>query len=1134
MQLRQNNPFFSPSDLITFMESPFASYMDRCLIEDKSVSSLMDPEDEMLKVLRQKGYEHEDAFLEKLRYEGKEVVLIERVSPEAMQMRTREVMRSGVDVIAQAYLELDNFGGLSDFLIKVPGESKLGDFHYEVWDTKLSKKTKPYFAIQLCCYAEMLEQEQGISSERVAVVLGNNEIVPLKVRNYAAYYASLKSSFLDFQESWSVDQLPDPADSSSFDRWSKYAEKLLAERRHLSLVANISRTQIKRLESVDITTIDDLAETHLDVVPKINQDIFERLKAQAKIQTASEGKEKPEFKILPHEEGRAIGLALLPPASPNDIFFDIEGYPLIDGGLEYLWGATYFDADGSRAFKDFWAHDHVQEKQAFTDFIDWAYGLWRKDPSMHIYHYASYEVSVIRRLMGRYGAREHQVDTLLRNEVFVDLYNIVRHGILIGESGYSIKDIERLYRDKRDTDVATGGDSVVVYGEWMTSPDGETWETSEVLKSIRDYNIDDCNSTQELTDWLREQQADSKIAYINLKSSEDVPEALEEETHITRLRDRLLEMSENEADEVKQLVLRNLAWLLEFHQRENKPVWWRFFDRLGHTAIDLYDDMDCLVDLQRTTKKPFLPTPKSRNHVFEYEFDPNQPFKGQIKRFYVLENPDIKLTTYEYNSDAGLVSFQSRVEPLGRMSLIPDEYLNPRPIPDAIFDAIETMLDSDFSASAIVDFLFRVKPRFVGGAKDPIVNSELSGDNFTKAVISAVNDLDGSYLCIQGPPGAGKTYTASRVISDLLVKKCRVGISSNSHKAIVNLMDGVADTLEDQKKEGLLIKVGGDSEDPIFNRGSVKFRKDASKIGGELSAPSLCIGGTAWFFCNDLLATDENTHKLDYLFIDEAGQVPVANLVGMSRCAKNIVLMGDQMQLAQPIQGSHPDESGNSTLDYLLQGEATISADLGIFLPQTYRMHPDVCRLISEQVYDGRLQSAEQTHKYVIETSSKILPKNAGVYFLPVEHDGNSQGSEEEVEVIKKLAEQLIGQQLWDESAITWDDILFVAPFNYQVNLLKAALPSEAKIGSVDKFQGQEAPIVFVSMCASHASESPRGLDFLFSRNRLNVAISRAQSMAIVVGSPQLATTPVNNLRQMELVNFYSSIVRYGTHKSGH
>lgn len=1127
MQIKDKELFFSPSDLITFMDSAFASHMERWRLHDPTVADLLDPEDEILKTLQQKGYAHEDAFLEELKSEEKSVLLIERASPGIMQERTREAMQSGIDVIAQAYLELDNFGGLADFLVKVPGTSDLGDFHYEVWDTKLSKKMKPYFAVQLCCYAEMLEHEQGVRPENVAIVLGSKEVVSLRVQDYSAYYKSLKAAFLDYQANWTADEEPDPAESVSFGRWSKYAEEILSKRRHLSLVANITRTQIKRLESAGIKNIDALAITQLKAIPKLSGDIFERLKAQAQIQIGSENLDRPSFRVLPHDSERALGLSLLPPASPNDVFFDIEGFPLVDGGLEYLWGATYFDENRNRTFRDFWAHDAAQEKRAFTDFVDWVYSLWRSDPSMHIYHYASYEISALRRLMGKYGTREHEVDTLLRNEVFVDLYNVVRHGLLVGEPSYSIKNVEHLYRGKRNTDVASGGESVVVYEQWRAAPDGLSWKTSGVLKAIRDYNIDDCDSTQELTVWLREQQAAHGIPYIDPLSHDDAPE-VEEETETTRLRDRLLDLSETETNETKQSVLRNLAWVLEFHRRESKPTWWRLFDRLGLTEVDLHDDMDCLVGLQRTGTEPFLPSPRARNKVFEYAFDPNQPFKGQAKSFYVLGEDKVKVTAYSYDPENGVIGLQSKIEPAARLSLIPDEYVRPAPIPEAIHNVIADLLDSDFAASAIVDFMFRRNPRLVEGPRATIIAPELTGNSFTEAVVSAANDLNDSYLCIQGPPGAGKTYTAKHVISDLIVRKKRVGISSNSHKAITNLMDGVAAELTARGIGGTILKVGGDEEDPIFDRDNVGFRRNANTCASELNTPGLCIGGTAWLFCNEAFTEEQGTEKLDYLFIDEAGQVSVANLVGMSRSTKNIILMGDQMQLGQPTQGSHPDESGQSILEYLLQDHATIPSDLGVFLPQTYRMHPDVCRLISDQVYDGRLKSAKPTENHVIPSLQGVIPKLAGVHFIPVEHEGNTQGSEEEVTAIVELSKQLIGQRLWSGKTSDWDDILFVAPYNYQVNLLRAALPGDARIGSVDKFQGQEAPIVIVSMCASDATESPRGLDFLFSKNRLNVAISRAQALAIVVGSPKLATSPVSNLKQMELVNFYSEIVRYG------
>ena len=157
------------------------------------------------------------------------------------------------------------------------------------------------------------------------------------------------------------------------------------------------------------------------------------------------------------------------------------------------------------------------------------------------------------------------------------------------------------------------------------------------------------------------------------------------------------------------------------------------------------------------------------------------------------------------------------------------------------------------------------------------------------------------------------------------------------------------------------------------------------------------------------MTEEEGTEKFDYLFIDEAGQVPLANLVGMSGIARNIIVMGDQMQLGQPSQGSHPDESGESILDYLLKGQATISPEMGIFLPKTYRMHPDLCRVVSDQVYDSRLLSADSTSRHILDIQSGILPVKQGIHYIPVMHEGNTQGSEEEVEVIKNLAEKCRG-----------------------------------------------------------------------------------------------------------------------------
>ncbi len=1108
---------FSPSDLITFMESEYASAMERLKLEDASIAELMDAQDVVLANLQNKGYAHEGAFTERLKVLGKDVLETKRATPQQTFDATLEAMKAGQEVITQGYLSLDQFGGFTDYLVRVPGASNFGAYHYEVWDTKLSKNLKPYFAVQLCSYIEMLEAIQGVRPKQMVIVLGDETEARLNVDNYFAYFQNLKSAFLAFHAA-PPQGLPDPNVSKSYGRWSDLAHRQLVERDHLSLVANVSRSQVKNLEKAGISTVQALADSVLTSIPNMSGDVFARSKAQAKLQIASRGKDKPDYIILPHEAGTQRGLAILPPHSGNDVFFDIEGYPHIEGGLEYLWGNTYFDKSGTKQFKEFWAHDSRQEKTIFIEFIDWIYGLWLEDPTMHVYHYANYEIAVIRKLMGRYGVCEEKVDNLLRNNVFVDLYNVVRHGIMIGEARYSIKNVEHIYRPARETDVASGGESIVVYENWREDPDGLTYETSEVLNSIRDYNIDDCDSTQELTVWLREEQAKHKIAYL-VPDGVGEKEVPDEATEITQLRDRLLEASEAEADVKRAALLEVLAWSLEFHKRENKPTWWRLFERLGWTELEFFDDMDCLAGLISTSTEPYLRTPRSRNYIYEYSYDTDQPFKGSGKTFYVLGEDGMKIKKEEYDPDAGLISFSYKEALPNRLNILPDEFVGPKPIPAAIKTVIESLLETDFKPCAIVDFLTRSRPRITGTPDGDIIKADT---DFMTEIIQAATSLDNSYLCIQGPPGAGKTYTAKHIIGELLRQGKRVGVSSNSHKAIINLMKGVAEYVEDENIECSIIKAGGDKEDVIFDRDNVSYVASVAKFTPQ---DACCFGGTAWAFSNEHVKD-----SFDYLFIDEAGQVSVANMIGMSQSSSNIILMGDQMQLGQPIQGTHPGESGMSILDYLLEDHATIPSDIGVFLPKTFRMHPDVCELISRQVYEGKLSSDACTHKHVVQTAGPLITQQSGVCFVPVFHEGNTQGSPEEVVQITAIANELIGSSYWPDPdgtarRISWDDILFVAPYNYQVNLLRAALGEDAKIGSIDKFQGQEAPIVILSMCASDAADSPRGIDFLFSKNRLNVAISRAQALAIVVGNPKLAQTHVNSLKQMEQINFFCDIV---------
>jgi uncharacterized protein len=264
----------------------------------------------------------------------------------------------------------------------------------------------------------------------------------------------------------------------------------------------------------------------------------------------------------------------------------------------------------------------------------------------------------------------------------------------------------------------------------------------------------------------------------------------------------------------------------------------------------------------------------------------------------------------------------------------------------------------------------------------------------------------------------------------------------------------------------------------------------------------------------------------------------IANLVGMARCARNLVVIGDQMQLAQPIRGSHPGESGLSVLAYLSQENATIPEDLDIFLPLTRRMHPDVCRFISGAVYEGRLRSHSSTEGRVVrrpEGARGRVAVESGLLFIPVDHAGNSQGSDEEAEVVLEVVRELLGRELPEDGGATRrlcpTDILVVAPYNMQVRNLQAKLGNAYRVGTVDLFQGQEAPVVIISMSASRGDTVPRGIEFLFSANRLNVAISRAQSLAVIVGSPLLAQTSCRKVEQMKLVNMFCRAVKEGLPK---
>ncbi len=1113
---------YSPSDLITFLQSEYVSWMDRFDLDHPGVAD-RDETGDSDEILRTKGQEHEQDFLAHLINSKRDVCEVKANSDRVAT--TLRAMKEGREVIYQAELQHDNFRGFADFLMRVEGPSALGNYHYEVWDTKLARSLKPYFAIQLCCYAEMVQAMQGRLPEHIGIVLGTSEAIRLQTEDFYYYYRAIKRAFLEQQHSFDPDVPPAIPGLSDLRHWTGHASRLLEARDDLSLIANIRTIQIERLHAAGINTVRGLAESTAQNVLKISPPALSRLRTQARLQVESRGLERPRWQAIQSDPERPrMGLALLPPSSPNDVCFDMEGFPLIDGGLEYLFGATYSE-NGEMQFRDWWAHTSADEQIASEGFIRWVHARWKSDPTMHIYHYASYETAALNKLTGRFGSCEFEMDDLLRNGVFVDLLAVVRQGLIVGEPSYSLKNIEHLYKSKRTGEVATAVDSIVYYHRWREAPDGDDWSTSPTLKLIRDYNEEDCVSTWQLAEWLRTAQFESKISYE--PRTEDPKQPSELTAKRAELAQEILSEipSEPSDDGEKWRVHAMLAHLLEFHRREAKPSWRKLFERRFKTEEQLVEDADCLGALERTGTAP---TPLRKSLSYEYRFDPDQESKlrsGDKCRYsHDLES---KITIENIDYESGLLTFalgKNRPAPPNRLSLIPDDLVPAKVIADSIERTVKEYHNSGVFPQHLSDLLFRRRPRLQSFSGGPIVPA---GTTILNACIETVLKLDGSTLCIQGPPGCGKTYAGGHMIAALLNAGKRVGITSNSHRAICLLLKATAEAADKMGISFTGAKAGCEEDDESIHK-SIQMLPTNGDLFELTQMPAL-VGGTAWVFSNE-----KARGVFDYLFVDEAGQVSVANLVGMAPSTKNVVLLGDQMQLNQPIQGTHPGESGTSILEYFLQDNATVPEDMGIFLANTWRMRPEVCQFISDAIYDGRLQpesltSCRSIHRGPEQTNR--VARIAGLLYVPVDHEARTYESEEEAVAIQEIIQELLRHslQLGAEPArpIGLEDILIVAPYNLQVRKLRSIMPG-ARIGTVDKFQGQEAPIVILSMTTSEGDASPRGREFLFSTNRLNVAISRAQILAIVVASPKLQRTRCSRIEQMKLVNLFCRAAQAG------
>lgn len=1132
MQHIDGRLLLSASDLVAFLECEHLSALD--LRVAHGTETIARTRTDSTDLVARKGDEHEQAFLESLIGQGLDVVVIQSVidglvSDAEAVAQTISAMRAGADVIYQAALADGDWRGFADFLERVPvPSSALGDYSYEVLDTKLARRAKPSYLVQLCLYSDLLTRVQQRVPEHMHVVLGSGERQTYRLAEFLAFYRRLRRRYDMRLADGFAGTYPEPVAHCGLCRWSEHCSARWAADDYLSLVAGLGRAQIVRMSEVGITTCAQLAAAQpRDRPVRIGHPTFERLRHQARLQLHEHSTGEQIYELLPPEEGR--GFARLPEPRPGDLFFDMESDPFYESeGLEYLFGVTRVE-NGEPVFRSFWAHDRREERLAFEAFVDFAIAAVAEDPAIHVYHYAPYEPSALKRLMGRHGTREEDIDRLLSEKVLVDLYAVTMQSLRTSKAGYSIKQVEEFYMDAREQEVTEGGDSIVRFEEWL-----DTGEQS-LLDTIEAYNEVDCLSTVKLHRWLLDRRAEAQETFgvaipwrPRTEPHEVSPEAMAILDEIGWIEAALVEgLPDDLAEASKEQRARWLmAQLLHYHRREEKPVWWAYFNRLEMSPEELVEDSEAIGELTEDPTEP--PIVDKRSFIYTLRFG-EQEHKltagGEIRDVETERGVDL----VEIDDAMGFVRIrrgQNRVDESLPAGLIPGGPYRTMEQRAALrrlgAEVVASGVDGPGEFRALRDILRRCPPRISGHAQGaPLQDRTPRVDDLKRLA----EGLDSSCLFIQGPPGSGKTWTGAQLIVHLIDQGRRVGVAATSHKAIHNLLHEVEIAADEQHVDFRgWKKCSNDNPESEFSS-----RLDRSFIENEPNTHAFpapedvrLVAGTAWLY-----APEPMDAALDYLVIDEAGQVSLADALAMGTSARNLILLGDPLQLAQVSQGVHPHGAGASVLEHLLGEHGTIPPELGIFLDRTRRMHPDVCRFVSEVIYESRLDAIDECAGQKIEAPGALT--GTGMRFIAAQHAGNTRVSSEEAELIAAAIEDVQQGTVTDADGVTRpmepEDVMVVTPYNAQVRCLTARLPTGVRIGTVDKFQGQEAAVVFFSMATSSGAEVPRNVEFLYSRNRLNVAVSRARCLAVLVCNPELLHVEPRSIEQMRLVNALCRLV---------
>lgn len=1070
-------------------------------------------EDELLTRTAELGSEHERRELASLRDRFDQAVAIigrPAYTPAGLTAAadaTRRAVADRAPVVYQAAMFDGRFVGFADFLVR-DGE------RYRVVDTKLARSAKVTALLQLAAYADALSASGIPVAPDGELRLGNGTAVRHRVCDLIPVYRSQRARLqrlLDEHYARGAAVRWDDEGVSACFRCPVCLEQLRAADDVL-LVAGMRVDQRDKLFGAGIGTVAKLAENR-DPVPDLAVGVLNKLTIQAKLQVRQRETGIPQVEVIDPQP-----LALLPEPDPGDLFFDFEGDPLWttdgrDWGLEYLFGVL--EAGPTGRFRPLWAHDRADERKALIDFLALVAKRRKRRPNMHIYHYAPYEKTALLRLAGRYGVGEDEVDELLRSGTLVDLYPLVRRSIRVGAESFSLKALEPLYMGAqlRAGDVTTATGSITSYARYCElQADSRGDEAAAVLKEIEDYNHYDCRSTQQLRNWLMLRAYESGVVPVGAQPVAD-GNTVDDRDQLAVTLSTFSGAAGIDDRTPQQTAVALLAAARGYHRREDKPFWWAHFDRLNFPIDEWADNTDVFVAEHASVSVDWHMPPRARKPQRRLQLRgelARGDLKSEVFALYnppappgMSDNPDRRAAGRASVIEADDPAVPTEVVALERVGSdgktfqqLPFALTPGPPIPTtALRESIEATAAAvatglpQLPSSAIVDVLLRRPPRARGGAPLP------RSDDTVADITAALLDLDSSYLAVHGPPGTGKTHTAARVIHDLVTKhRWRVGVVAQSHATVENLLDCLIDAGLDPQR---VAKKRYDHQAP-------RWREiDGGAYAAFLAdTPGCVIGGTAWDFAN---ANRIPPASLDLLVIDEAGQFCLANTIAVATAAANLLLLGDPQQLPQVSQGTHPEPVDTSALEWLVDGQRTLPDERGYFLDLSYRMHPAVCAAVSALSYEDRLHSHDCT------AARHLDGYRPGVQLLSIEHQGNSTESPEEADAIVAEIGQRLGASWTDEHGarpLTAADVMVLAPYNAQVALLRHRLAAAGlggvRVGTVDKFQGGQAPVVFISMTVSSMDVVPRGISFLLNRNRLNVAVSRAQYAAVIVRSPAL------------------------------